>query len=70
MHPNHGAHTDARRWAGSLIADAAHHRADMVMAACWAAVELVEMAWAAVRFQPPAESNAQAPTPGCQKARW
>ncbi len=27
------------------------------------------MACAAVRFQPPAESKAHAPTPGCQKAR-
>ncbi len=41
----------------------------MVCAACWAA-ELVFMASAAVRFQPPAESKAHAPTPGCQKARW
>ena len=51
------------------MAEAEHQRADMVMAACWAEV-VVEMAWAAVRFQPPAESNAQMPMPGCQNARW
>ena len=67
VQPYQMLHTLWRRCAGVADGEVLHQRWAMVVAACCAAVE-VSVASATVRFHAPAESKAQSPAPGCQKA--